>query len=246
MRLTLLAVSCLLASATAAPRPWKDPEGSRTILGDFVSRDADKVTIRRADGRVFTLTLDKLHPDDRKWLDANHPPATAPAGNANQGVFDSLCFGDTRQQVTAKLKASKIVELTADETYLGRLGLNGVFRTRKDVGGLPCMLFFDWTEDGALNELSLQTSPLAESAYDTRIKNCWGELIKLVTSLYGKPLQGAAYPDMAQLAEGSFLATHLWRLEGGGSILLGTARDTDGYTAVVRFTKREVAPVPVP
>lgn len=231
-----------------APRPWKDPEGSRSIQGEFVSRETDKVTIRRTDGKVFTLPLDKLHPDDRKWLDANHPQAAAAAPDkapAN-AVFDSLCFGDTRQQVTAKLKESKFVELTADETYLGRLGLNGVFRTRKDVGGLPCMLYFDWTEDGHLKELSLQTRPMAESSYATRIKNCWTELIKLLTSLYGKPLQAAAYPDAAQLAEGAFLASHLWRWEGGGSILLGTARDTDGYTTVVRFTQEEIAPVTIP
>ena len=245
---TLALLLVLSGITAAAPRPWKDPDGTRSIQGEFVSRTDDKVTIRRTDGKVFTMPLDKLHPDDRKWLDANHPsagakPANKPPANA---VFDSLCFGDTRQQVLAKLKESKFVEMTADETYLGRLGLNGVFRTRKDVGGLPCMLYFDWTEDGHLSELSLQTHAMGESAYGSKIKNCWTELIKLLTSLYGKPVQAAPYPDSAQLTEGAFLASHLWRWEGGGSILLGTARDTDGFTAVVRFTQREVAPVPLP
>ncbi len=244
----LLLLLALTSLVPAAPRPWKDPDGSRSIQGEFVTRTADQVTIRRTDGKVFTLALEKLHPDDRKWLDANHPQTAATAANkppAN-AVFDCLCFGDTRQQVTAKLKESKFVELTADETYLGRLGLNGVFRTRKDVGGLPCMLYFDWTNEGHLKELSLQTHPLAESAYGSRIKNCWTELAKLLTSLYGKPLQAAAYPDAAQLSEGAFLASHLWRWEGGGSILLGTAREADGYTTVVRFTQKEMAPVPLP
>jgi hypothetical protein len=240
----LLAITSLL---TAAPRPWKDPEGTRSIQGEFVSRESDRVTIRRTDGKVFTMTLDKLHPDDRKWLEANHPLALSGTNKAPaNAVFDSLCFGDTRQQVTAKLKESKFVELTANETFLGRLGLNGVFRTRKDVGGLPCMLYFDWTEEGQLKELSLQTNPLGEAAYGSRIKNCWTELIKLLTSLYGKPLQAANYPDAAQLTEGAFLASHLWSWEGGGSILLGTARDAEGFTAVVRFTKKEIAPVTLP
>jgi hypothetical protein len=241
----LLALTLPLA---AVPRTWKEPEGGRTFQGEFVSRDATGVTIRRSDGRRFILATDRLHPDDAKWLDATHPlpggKSAPPAGS--EPIFDTLHFGDTRQQVLAKLKESKFVELTANETFLGRLGLNGVFRTRKAVGGLPCMLYFDWTEDGKLNELSLQTASLADASYPTRIQDCWTELIKLLTTLYGNPVQAAPYPELAQLQEGSFLASHLWRPESGGSILLGTARDSDGVTAVVRFTQAEVEPVRKP
>jgi len=236
-------------SLAAAPRPWLDASGSRSIQGDFVSRDAKNVTIRRTDGRVFTLNAGKLHPDDRKWLDANHPlPSAKPAEPAADAsaVFDDLHFGDTRQQVLAKLRASKIVELTADEPCLGRPGLNGSFRTRKDIGGLPCLLFFDWSEGGALTELSLQTSALADASYPSRIKNCWTDLIKLLSTLYGQPLQSATYPELAELNEGTFLASHLWRLEGGGSVLLGTARESDGLSAVVRFTQQDLTPVRKP
>ncbi|MCF7731129.1 MAG: hypothetical protein K9N23_05560 [Akkermansiaceae bacterium] len=241
--------ACLLLPLAAAPRPWKDPTGTRAIQGEFVSRDPKNVTIRRTDGRVFTLDLTKLHPDDRTWLDTNHPYSpTLPAKPAadQSAVFDDLRFGDTRQQVLAKLKASSIVELTADETFLGRLGLNGVFRTRKNLGGLPCLLYFDWSDEGSLTELSLQTRALADASYPTRIKGCWTELIQLLTTLYGNPLQNASYPDLTELNEGTFLASHLWRLEGGGSILLGTARESDGLCTVVRFSQQEINPVRKP
>ena len=240
---------CLIAPLAAAPRVWKDPDSPKTIQGAFVSRDAKSVTIRRTDGRVFSMALAKLHADDRLWLDTNHPLKTdKPAKPVidQSAVFDTLRFGDTREKVLEKLKASSIVELGVDETFLGRLGLNGTFQTRKDIGGLRCLLFFDWTEEGTMRELSMQTSPLAAASYPTRIKSCWEQLIKLLTTLYGAPLQNAGYPPMEQLSDGTFLATHLWRLEGGGSVLLGSAREDGSYTTVVRFTQQEIAPVTIP
>jgi hypothetical protein len=249
IRWCLLILACSILPLTAAPRVWKDPDSPKTIKGEYVSRDAKSVTIRRADGLVFSMNVTKLHPDDRQWLDANHPlPNSKPVEPVadKSAVFDTLHFGDTRQQVLAKLKASTLVELGVDETFLGRLGLNGTFQTRKDIGGLRCLLFFDWSEAGAMNELSLQTSPLAAAAYPTRLKACWEQLIKLLTTLYGAPLQNANYPAQEELTDGAFLATHLWRLEGGGSVLLGTAREDGSFTTVVRFTQRDLTPVRIP
>lgn len=246
--ITSLIVLLLAAAAQlhAAPHPWKNPAGDRTVQGEFISRDDHKVTIRRSDGLVFTLDLAKVHPDDLKWLDANHPrPSAKPAEPVadNTAVFDTLNFGDTRQQVLTKLKASKIVELSVDETFLGRLGFNGTFQTRKDIGGLRCLLYFDWSDGGLMREVSLQTQALSAAAYPTRLKACLDDFAKLLTTLYGPPLQNAKYPPITDLTDGAFLATHLWRLEGGGSALLGTARENDTYTTVVRFTQKEIQPV---
>lgn len=248
----LLILACLLLPLAAAPRAWKSQSGDRTFQGNFVSRDAKGVTIRRADGQVFTLAAAKLHPDDLKWLDQAHPLATAaPTAPAepiadDSAVFDTLHFGDTRAEVLEKLKASTFVELGVDAAFLGRMGLNGTFQTRKEIGGLRCLLYFDWTPAGTMNEFSLQTSPLPAADYPTRVKTCWTELIKLLTTLYGQPVQNAGYPLLEQLSDGTFLASHLWKLEGGGSILLGTAREGDTYTAVVRFGQKNIVPVPLP
>lgn len=245
----LLILACSLLPLAAAPRAWKSQSGDRTFQGSFVSRDAKSVTIRRADGQVFTLAATKLHPDDLKWLDQTHPLSSAKPAEPvadNSAVFDTLHFGDTRAEVLAKLKASKLVEMGMDEVFLARMGLNGTFQTRKEIGGLRCLLYFDWSDAGAMSEFSLQTSPLPAADYPTRVKACWTELIKLLTTLYGAPVQHAGYPLVDQLNDGSFLASHLWKLEGGGSILLGTAREGDTYTAVVRFTQRDLSPVVIP
>jgi len=245
----ILILACFLLPLGAAPRPWKSTDGERSVNGEFLSRDERNVTIRRNDGLVFTLDIRKVHPDDLAWLDANHPlPAAKPAEPVadNTAVFDTLHFGATREQVLAALKASKIVELRVDESLLGRFGLNGSFQTRKDIGGLRCQLFFDWSPGGLLREVSLQTQALAAESYPTRLKACWEDFAKLLTTLHGPPLRESGFPPVADLTDGAFLASHLWRLDGGGSVLLGTARDNKAYTTVVRFIQQEILPLGVP
>jgi hypothetical protein len=257
-------IALLLASALylhAAPRLWSSADGQNAIPGDFLKRDATSITIRQTDGKVVTFPLAKLHPADRTWVNANHPlPGTAPPVSPTTpvaptaptalpnkaAVFDQLVVGDTRAQVLAKLKASKFVELTVPETFLGRTGLNGVFRTRKKIGGLDAFLFFDWTDEGNLKELTLQTETLPASAYQTKIEPSWKEFITLLDTLYGKPVQQNSLPRIESLTNGAFSPSHLWTLEAGGSALLGTARDDEKYQLVVRFTQKKIQPVALP
>jgi hypothetical protein len=209
----------LLASAStlhAAPRPWKSTDGQLSIQGEFLKRDATSITIRRPNGNDLAIP------------------------------FDQLVFGDTRDQVTAKLKASKFVELTVPETFLGRTGLNGVFRTRRKIGKLSAMLNFDWSDTGGLKEVTLQTESLPAAAYHTDLEQCWTAFISLLETLYGKPVQNGSMPAIGSLAEGSFFPSHLWAIEGVGSALLGTARDGENYQLVVRFTRKKVEPVALP
>lgn len=162
------------------------------------------------------------------------------------GVFDKLSFGDTREQVLAKLKTSKFVELSVDETFLGRTGMNDVFHTRKKIGGLNASLFFEWTEDGKLKEITLQTRPLPPTALKTQLSPCWKEFTNLLTTLYGKPVSAVTEFRVSTIKDGTMAPTHLWNLEKSGSAMLGVSRDGANYIVVVRFTQRNVTPVAVP
>ena len=64
--------------------------------------------------------------------------------------------------------------------------------------------------------------------------------------LHGKPLQHADFPPLDDLQDDLFLASHLWRLEGGGSALLGTSMQGGKCLVVVRFTQERINPVTVP
>jgi hypothetical protein len=244
MRLLLILLS-LASALSAAPRLWKEADGERTVQGDFVSRDAAGVTIRRADRRNVTIPLARLHADDIAWLDEHHPLPKPPPPPL-VAVMDTLRFGDTRADVLAKLRASEFVELTVNEAYLARVGLNGVFRTREEIGGLFCALSFDWTEDGGLSEITLDSVAPTDGADPKRIRGCWEEMVKLLTTLHGEPIQHAAYPEPAKLKPGTFLASHLWRMKDGGTILLGSSNSDAGFSTTVRFTKATIEPNRVP
>lgn len=243
----LLALASI-SSASAEMRPWKSADGVRTVQGEFIKRDTTSVTIKTDAGKELTIELSKLHADERTWLDANHSlnaktPAPAQAADA---FFDNLTFRDTRETTEAKLKASKIVELTTDEAFIGRSGLNGVFKTRQKIGSLDGFLYFDWTEAGKLKELTLQTEPRPETDYKSELEPSWKQLIELLSTLYGKPAQKGPLPPVASLADGSFAPSHLWNIESGGCAMLGTAREGSKYQVVVRFSQKKPQVVEIP
>lgn len=241
--------------AHAESRKWMSKDGSKFIIADYVSHNQFTVTVKRVDGKVVTLGRNDLHPDDVNFLAKLPTPKTTPAKPATEGptaatpamedsaVFDTLKLGDTRKEVQDKIKASKMLELTVDEIYLGRFGLNGSYRTKQTIGGLKCLLYFDWDESGNLKELTLQTQPQQGNTYGGLLKDTWAELSKLMTTLHGKPLQNADFPAASTLQNDMSLSTHLWRLGGGGSALLGTSKSAEGYMVSVRFTSEKIEPV---
>jgi hypothetical protein len=238
----LLAV--LAGPADAAPRTWTSADGQRKIHAELVKHDAASVTVRMPNGKLVTMELALLSDADQKWLkDLNAPP---PAAVAKPGMFDTLAFGDTREQVLAKLKASKLVELTMAEQMLGRTGLNDVFRTRVPAAGMHFTLFFGWDDAGKLEELSLHSVPVAASEYPTTIAKCFAEHVTLLTKANGAPLQEVPFPAVETLEDGGVLFTHLWRLPGDATLLLGTARDSNKFSCLIRFTRQKIEPVTTP
>ncbi len=246
-----IALSLIFAIASAPAliaeiRPWKSADGLRTIQGEYIKHDATGVTIRSDSGKEVTIDHGKLHPDEKKWLDLNHS-LSGPAPVADPAAFfDNLTFDDTRETTLTKLKSSKIVQMTADETFIGRSGMNGIFRTRQKIGNLSGFLYFDWTEAGTLKELTLQTETLPATAYKSDLEPSWKGFVELLSTLYGKPVQQGPLPQPESIASGSFSPSHLWALESGGSALLGTAREANKYQLVVRFTQKAVKPVEIP
>ena len=253
------AISCLALLAAVAgqtraeSRDWKSADGSQSFTGEYVSHTNTKVTIRRADGKVFTLDLDRLNDADKIWLTGKPAESAAadageeaPAESDPKAVFDTLCLGDKREVVTKKLKESKLVESTMDEVLMGRVGLNGIYRTRKQIGGLHCELYFDWTGTDTLKEVSLQTQAVPKNLYVNRLKATWEELAELLTTLHGKPIQAGAFPGPESLQKGVLVPSHLWKLPNGGSALLGTSLEGDTVMLVVRCTTQKIRPVALP
>jgi hypothetical protein len=245
--LILLILSCSLFAGEV--RIWTSPDGTKTFKAALVSRQNNSITLLREDEKVLSFEISKLHEDDQRWLNLNFPLGKDGHGEAMpeaSAVFDTLKFGDSRETVLKKLQASKIVETSVDGMFFGRTGLNGTFRTRHKIGGLFCYLFFDWNASGALKELTLQTESKPAELYDATLAPCWTECIDLITTIHGNPVQRGKIPTPHVLEDGQMLASHLWRLDHGGTVMLGIARQGNGYEVAVRFTREKIEANPIP
>lgn len=229
----LLLVSPLAASEER--RVWRSQDGGSTLQGALVSRDDRNITLQRPDGNAITFALSRLHPEDVRWLDDHHPHR--PPGPPAQAVFEDLVFGDTRQEVTEKLLRSPQVELAVPEHMLARLGLNGAFRTRATVGGLPVLLFFDWDDAGRMRELSLQTAPHPAGDVDAALVPCIDALREVLVMLHGPPKDSGKLPPLGTFDDGVFIGSHVWQIEQG-KILLGLARERGNYLAMARISAK--------
>lgn len=241
----LVIIAFTIATALCSQaRPWKSADG-RTIDGEFVNRTATEVTIQTTGQETKKIPLDRLHADDRIWLDKNHPLQSSSLKNSS-AVFDQLFFGDDRKQVEEKMKASKFVHLTVDETFIGRSGLNGVFRTTQKIGNLEASLDFDFTENNKLREITLYTDPIASAEIQEILIPCWSEFIKLLTGLYGKPEYSEPAIHTSSIPNNSYAPTHLWKLSPVGSVTLGASRENGNYKVVVRFSQKKVELMSIP
>ena len=247
---TIIYLLAFTISSFGEMRAWKSTDGLRSLTGELVKEDEASITIKTVKGQMITLDRSKLHADELTWL-AQQKKAAAPdeadkPGQSSSAMFDTLEFGDSREVVLEKLRASAIVEMAMDETFIGRSGLNGIFRTRQKIGKLNAFLYFDWCKKGKLKELNLQTEPLAAPFYSTDLELSWTEFVKLLSTLYGQPVQQGPMAKITHLTDGSFVPSHLWNLEGGGGALLGTAQDGKKYQLVVRFKETKPRMVEIP
>lgn len=57
----------ILAPSFSHARPWTSLDG-KTVEAEFIKTDGKNITIRRNDGRVFTIELATLSPDDQEFV----------------------------------------------------------------------------------------------------------------------------------------------------------------------------------
>lgn len=243
LRVILTLLTFAFSLSAGEKRTWTNAEGTKHFEAEFVKREDSKITLLRDDDKELTFDIAMLNEEDHRWLNLHYPLGDEGKGEAMpdpNAVFDTLKFGDSREVVSQKLKDSKIVETAVQGTFQGRTGLNGIYRTRHLIGGLYCYLYFDWTEAGGLKEITLQTENKTPDEYDTLLEPCWSELTGLIIPIHGKPSQTMGIPRREDLEDGQLLASHLWSIEHGGSVLLGTSRVGNGYQVTVRFTRERI------
>jgi len=238
-----LTLSFLLFSSLLHAKNWRNKDGSRSFRGEFVSFNKINVKIKKIDDTIVEIPISRLHPEDQKWVRNYSAKAKANAAlNASNSVFAGLNFGDSKDVVMSKLKKSDIVESSVSDIHLGRTGLNGIFRTKAKIGPYKCSVFFDWTSQDKLKEITLRTDDLQASDYDTNIKRCWEQMVHLTGEIIGSPVHKTTYPMQNNMQDGMSMNTHLYRIQSGGSALVGIGFQDGKYMVTTRFTRDTVDP----
>ncbi len=90
-----VAVFCFSGLSTVAEvRKWTAADG-RTLEAEFISATERNVTLRRkSDGRRFTLPLDKLSEDDKKWVAEKLLDMAGPEKKDATGIFEKRLTED--------------------------------------------------------------------------------------------------------------------------------------------------------
>ena len=236
-----LLISCLAGAAEF--RTWSNLDKTKNFEAEYVSSKENQVTMRLKNSKSITMEITELHIDDQLWIKQHYPTGSDAAVDKNlkqideTAIFDTVVFGDDRDTVSEKLYASKLVTANVAPTHIGRTGLNNVFFTRDKIAGMTCSLTFNWNSDGGLTEVSLQSENISAQEYLTTLKSSWQEFEKLIIFIYGKPKSITAMPKASDLQDDQMLASEVWRLDQGGSILLGTAKMDGHYQIVIKFTQ---------
>ncbi len=234
----------LLLTATLAFaedfKKWSNVDKTKTFEGKFLSLENHIVTIELKDATQVTLTVDKLHKEDQDWIHHHlhgfYPDEKLPDSFPNS-VFDTLVFGDDRNLVTKKLFQSKMLETKVARTHVGRTGLNGIFYTKEKISGFTYYVTFNWDDAGKLIEITLQSETKSAQEYSTILKTGWQETSDLLITIHGEPEASGDIPKMTDLPDDQMIPSHIWKLEQGGKLLLGTSKMEGGYQVVIRFSK---------
>lgn len=162
------------------------------------------------------------------------------------GVYSSLEFGDSRDTVTRKLQSSNLVEQTVGSTFLGRTGLNGVFKCKAKLAGLTYHLYFGWSDSGGLSEITLRSQKVHHNEFSTTIKSAWAEANKLFSQVYKQPVQSAHYPDKSKFKDHPILITHMWHKGARQTIMIGPGLEKQKSFLAIRFVNQKIKPVRTP
>lgn len=243
---TFLILLLFIPFSLLKAREWRLTDSKKPFEADLVSFDDKQVTLKRGD-KTLTFDIEELHADDQAWIkekDAEHNGVEKDFSPPPEGAaFGHLKFGDSKATVIKKLKRSPLVEGGAADIMVARIGINGTYRTKNKLGGLPSDLFFDWTKTGNLQEITFRSKPLKIDSYDGVMKACWRETMELLSQIHGRPMQSAPYPSSDELTDGLILCSHLWRSSGGDSVLLGTGQERENYSVILRITSKKFQPV---
>lgn len=154
-------------------------------------------------------------------------------------IYDNLEVGMDKDQVLKALRQNKNLEGPPSDALLSRTGLNGVFKTKRPVGGQTFSLNFDYDPSGGLRGVVFYSrSKFRTSEYETKLKSAYKALLVGLTEKFGEPVNMPEWVAKDSLQEGRILYMHMWRVAPGVFLMsgLGNMGAMEGYFPLFRFS----------
>ena len=106
---TVVSIACVVlfaVSASAEVRTWRDKSGRFSIRAELVESDGTAVKLKKADGNVIKVPLDRLSDEDRQFLESQEKNAFTESPMAGKGAsVPALRYGwKAGRQYTYKVK----------------------------------------------------------------------------------------------------------------------------------------------
>ncbi|MEM8953062.1 MAG: cation transporter [Verrucomicrobiota bacterium] len=120
---TALALS--IASVDAETRTWTEAQSGKTIDGELISIDGEQATLKRSDGKTFTVDISRFTAEDQEYIKENGKPAapdpdedTPTDGTKNDVTLTGLhlCCGGCERAVEKALDGMEDVEFTVSRS----------------------------------------------------------------------------------------------------------------------------------
>jgi len=73
--ISFVCVALLVVSASAEVRTWRDKTGKFSIRAELVESGGTAVKLKREDGKVINVPVDRLSDEDRKFLESQERSA---------------------------------------------------------------------------------------------------------------------------------------------------------------------------
>ncbi|PQO39044.1 hypothetical protein C5Y96_04040 [Blastopirellula marina] len=86
--MSLTVIFLLAVTSIASARTWKSSDGGYTVEAELVKVDGDKVALKRADGQVITVPLNRLSTEDQEFLKSQ--PGSAPDAAMDESPTKAL------------------------------------------------------------------------------------------------------------------------------------------------------------
>ncbi len=151
-------------------------------------------------------------------------------------LISGINFGDSRDEVTKKLRNSKLVKFDVPEVMLTRVELNGSFKTLNNLKGKQFLLYFNWSDADSLDQLTFISTAFSKASYDTQLKSSWNSAIQLISSIHGKTDKTGDYPNGNKLQDCGILYSHEW-VVNDDYVYLGIGKENGQIHLIIPFLR---------